>query len=91
MGVDHRPGIDREDALFRGVHLIHTEGCVGGDDLAVEVGDVHRVVIDQVQCPHAASRQGLHTVTAHAADAKNGNAGALQLLHGLLAKEQLRS
>ena len=61
---------------------------MGGNDLAVEVGDVYRIVIDEVERPHAASRQGFHAVAPHAADAKNRHPRPGQTLHGFFAKEQ---
>ena len=48
-------------------------------------------VIYKVQRPHPGPGQSLYRIASHAADAKHGHPGIFQPLHGILAKDQLRS
>ena len=82
-------GVDIVDALFRYIHLILPYRAAGGDDLTVEVGQADLIVIDQIQCAHAAACQRLHRIAAHAADAKHCHPGVVQLFHSLCTQQQL--
>ena len=82
-------GVDIVDALFRYIHLILPYRAAGGDDLTVEVGQADLIVIDQIQCAHAAACQCLHRIAAHAADAKHCHPGVVQLFHSLCTQQQL--
>jgi len=84
-------GIDVQNAVPGHIHLVFCNGAAGGQNLPVQVGDADLVVIDQIQRPNPGPGQGLHGISPHAADAKHGNPGVFQPLHGILAKDQLRS
>ena len=90
------------DTLFGHIHLVLAHGLAGGHDLAVQVGQADFVVVDEVQCTHAAACQRLHRVAAHAAacqrfhrvaahaaNAKHRHTGIVQLFHCFLAQQQL--
>ena len=60
------------------------EAARQGAELAVEVGETDLVIVNQVQCPHAAAGQGLHGIPPHTADAENRHPGVGQPVHSLL-------
>ena len=57
--------------------------------MPIEVGQTDLIVIDQIQCAHAAACQRLHRVAAHTADAKHCHPGVVQLFHSLCTQQQL--
>ena len=79
------------DALCSHIYFILPYRTAGGDDLAVEVGQADLIIINQIQCPHAAARQRFHRVAAHAADAEHRHAGIVQFFHSFRAQQQLRA
>ena len=89
VGGDLDVGVDVVDALFGHIHLEPAHRLVGGDDLAVQVGEADFVVVDQVESPHAAAGQRLDGVAAHAAHAEHGYAGIVQFGHCFRAQQQL--
>ena len=91
VGVHHGVRVDIMDALFRHIHLVFAHRFVGGQDLAVQVGQADLVVINQVQRANAAACQCFHRIASNTANAKHGHTGVVQPLHCLLAKQQLRS
>ena len=91
VGVHHRVRVDLQNALPGHVDLVFAHGLAGGEDLAVQIGETHLVVVDQIQRAHAAAGQCLHCVAAHAADAEHRYPGGEKPLHGLAAHQQLRS
>ena len=50
-------GVQRVDRLLGGVDLRDTDAVVGVDDLALEVGEVDLVVVDDPEGPHAGRRE----------------------------------
>ena len=89
VGGDLDVGVDVVDALFGHIHLEPAHRLVGGDDLAVQVGEADFVIVDQVESPHAAAGQRLDGVAAHAAHAEHGYAGIVQFGHCFRAQQQL--
>ena len=57
VGGDLDVGVDVVDALFGHIHLEPAHRLVGGDDLAVQVGEADFVVVDQVESPDVYKRQ----------------------------------
>ena len=57
--------------------LFAPERAVERDGLAVDVGQPDDVVVDDDQMPHAAARQRLHAVRAHASQADDHDGGGL--------------
>ena len=91
MGGYPDVGIDFGNPLCGNVHLVFPYGFVRGVNLAVDVGQTHLVIIDQVNRAHAGAHQRLHGIAAHAADAKHGNAGSGEFFHRLFSDQKLCS
>ena len=84
-------GVDLQDPGLHGLYLQLPNGFPGGNDLPVQVGQAHPVVIHQVNGPQAAADQGLADIAPNAPNAKHGHTGGPQTVHGLLPKQQFRS
>ena len=84
-------GIDLQHPLGHDFCLVLSHGPARGDDLAVQVGQAHLVVVDQVKRADAASDQCLADITAHAADAEYRHAAIGQPLNGKPSQQELRS
>ena len=80
--MDGHIGVDRKDALFANVHFLSANGISGCDNLTIEIGQTHFVVINNVQLADSAPRQRLHHVSAHASDAEDRYATSVQNLQG---------
>ena len=91
VGVYDRVRVDLVDALLRHVDLVLPHGLARGENLAVQIRQTHPVIVDEIQRAHAAARQRLHRIAAHAADAEHRHAGAKQPIHAVLPQKQLRS
>jgi hypothetical protein len=50
--------VDGEDTLFRDFSFRLAQGLIGGKDLPIEVGDRHRVKVNDSQIADTASDQG---------------------------------
>ena len=83
--------VDILDPGCRRSGLGHANGCVGGQDLAVDIGYADGIVVNKIQCAHAAAGQRLYGIAAYSAQAKHGNSGAAQLFHGITAHQKLCS
>ena len=83
--------VDLVDALLSHIHLELAHRLVGGNDLAVQVGQADFVVVDEVQRTHTAACQRFDGIAAHAADAEHRHAGIVQFFHGFRAQQQLRA
>ncbi len=77
-GVDHDVGVDRRNGRLcrRGLGLADAVGGVG--DLALQVGQVHVVVIDQRDAAHAGTGQIQRHGRAQAAGADDQRMGGQQ-------------
>ena len=91
MGTDLALRIDGEDPLFGSVHLQLTQRVMGGDDLPVDIGQTDPVVVNEINGTDAAAGQGLHRVTADAADAEDCHPGIFQPFHAGFAQQQFGS
>ena len=69
-------------------YLGQTHGGMGGQNLAVDVGNAHRITVNEIQLPHTAAGQSLHRIAAHAAQTEHRHSCALQTGKGLLPQEQ---
>ena len=67
-------GINLHNALPHRVRLVLAHGSARRNDLPVQVGQAHPIVVDQVK-------------RAHAADSKDGHPRRGQLLHALGAEK----
>ena len=68
-------GINRKDALFHNLHLFFPDGGAGGDQLAVDIGQAHLVVVHQHEGTYTAPGKGLRCIGTHAADSENRYGG----------------
>ena len=75
IGIDHHCRVDFQNALLRDVNLIVSHRLSCGENLAVQIGEAHTIVINQVQRTDPAARQRFHRIPAHPSDAEHGNAG----------------
>ena len=87
---DKAVGVDVVNPLLRRVRLKAAQGPAGGQDLAVEVGEAHNIMVHQVQRPDARARQRLEGIAADPAEAEHGHAAAAQLFHRRRAIDALR-
>ena len=85
------PYIERFHQAFPNLHIkIINATSIRCVDI-LKNGQADFIVIDQIQCPHAAARQRFHRVAAHAADAEHRHAGIVQFFHSFRAQQQLRA
>ncbi len=84
---DPAVGVDVVDDAFHHVGLGLADGGVVGHGLPVDVGGLHDVAVHQHELAHAAAREGLHAVGAHAAQAQHQHAGARQSVEPLLPQD----
>ena len=83
--------MDGADTGFRCVDLAFADGLARSKNLAVDIGQAHPVVVDQVERAHTGARQRLYGIAADAADAEDGNTASGKDLHCLAAEHQLGS
>ena len=76
-------GVERLDLLLGGVDLRHADAIGGVDDLALQVGDVDDVVVDDAQRPDARGGEVERGRRAQAAGAEQQHLGVEQLLLAL--------
>ena len=76
-------GIDRQDPLLHDLGLEASHGFSCGDDLPVQIGQAHSVIIDQIDGTNAAAYQCLADIPAHAADSKHRHTGLRKAFHGV--------
>ena len=79
------------NTLGSGLYFILTDRLAGSDDLAIDVGQAHLIIVDEVKCADTRARQRFYCVAAYTADAEYRNTRVVQALHALLAKQQLGS
>jgi len=79
------------DACFGHVDFVLSDGGVQSKNLAVEVGEHHAVVVDEVQFADTASGKHFGYVSSHATDAEDGYLGFLQFFNGICAEEKFCS
>ena len=91
VGVDLNIRVDVPDPGRGGLDLGLTQGAVQGEDLAVEIGAGHPVVVDEVQSPHAGPGQGLDDVAPHAPQPKDRHPGPPQPIKPLFTDQHLGS
>ena len=84
-------GVDVADALFHHIDFQPSDGGMKGDNLAVEVREVHAVGIDHRNRPNTAPRQHLDDVAANATHAENDHARRTQPFHCLLTQQKFSS
>ena len=83
ISADNTIRVDIQNASSGCLHFGHPHRGMGGKDLAVNVGNAHRVAVDEIQLPDAAAGQSFHRIAAYAADTKDSNPGLLQPLQGI--------
>ena len=76
-------GVERLDLLLGGVDLRHADAVGRVDDLALEVGDVDHVVVDDAERPDAGGGEVERGRRAEAAGAEQQHLGVEQLLLAL--------
>ena len=91
VNVDLAVRIDIVNTLGGGLYLVLTDRLAGSDDLAIDVGQAHLIIVDEVKCTDTRTRQRFYRVAAYTADAEHRNTRVVQALHALLAKQQLGS
>ena len=79
------------NTLGSSLYFVLTDRPVGSDDLAIDVGQAHLIIVDEVKCADTRTRQRLYRVAAYTANAEYRNTRVVQALHSLLAKQQLGS
>ena len=84
--MNHRMGINIQNAIFCHIHLVFSNRTAGCNNLAVNIGQTHFIIIDKVQGAHTASCQRLHGISTHAADTENSYSGICQAFHILFSK-----
>ena len=62
--------VDVVYTLFGNIHLVSANARYGGKYLPVDIGEANAVVVYDVECAHAASRQYLNHIASHASYAK---------------------
>ena len=88
---DRRVRIDVKEAFLHDVRLVFPDSGVESHRLAVQVGNVHAVFVDDVDRADAGADQRLRRVSADAAEAEDRDAGCFQAFHRLIAEEASRS
>ena len=83
--------IDGMNPFLGYLHLVATDTCLGGNNLAVDVGASYGVIVHKIQRSYAGSRQRLYHVSSHAADAEDEHAAIGQALHGFCSIYNFRS
>ena len=78
MGANLAVGIDLRHPEPGSLGFFHAQGGMGSQDLTVQVGNAHSVLVDQVQLADACPGQGLHHIAAHASQSEDGHPGSLQ-------------
>ena len=73
------------------IHLGPTHSGMQRDDLAVDVGQGHIVVVDQVDRAHAAAGQRLHRIAANTAHTEHSHPAFFQFIHCIRAQQKLRA
>ena len=81
--------IDVVDALLAHVYLVFAYGAERSDDLSVNIGEAHAVIVDEVYFAHTATHQCFYYISTHAAYAKYGYATAHQGVDGWFAHQEL--
>lgn len=89
MGLHHAVWVDVENARLGHINLVPAYGAVGGDNLAVEIGDAHLVVVEEVDGSHTTASEHLGGIASHASHAKNGYSALCKRVDGFLAKKEL--
>ena len=83
--------VDVMDTVRCHLHLVATDACLGGNNLAVDVGAGYGVIVHKVQRSHTGSRQRLYHVSSHAADAEDKHAAIGQAFHSFCSIYNFRS
>ena len=84
-------GVDVKAARGSDVRLIHADGRVQRVELAVDVRDAERILIDKRQLPHPGARKRLGRVAPHAAKAEHDHMAAPQPLDGVGPEDHPRA
>lgn len=85
-----RLGVDVGDHRARHVHLLTADGAAKRDGLAVDVAGLHHVVVHHDEPPHAAARQRLDAVRAHAAHAQHHDGGIREARQAVASHDQFQ-
>src|SRR5699024_9786422 len=70
-------------------HFFPADRILRGNDLPVDVGTAHRIIVNENKRTHAASRQRLHHISADAADAEDRDPGGRQFPEAFLPDQHL--
>ncbi len=87
QGLDGAVGIDRHHPLPRHLGLEAADGGGQGEDLAVEIGRLHGIEIDQAETTDPGPCQGLDDVAADGAETDDGHKATLQPAEPFLTEE----
>ena len=91
VGIDRNGGIDISDPRPGSVYLVLSDGTADCENLAIEIGEAHPVIIDQIQSSDPHAGQSLHDVAAYTADPENSDTAAAENLHTVRSVDQFGS
>ena len=86
MGLDLHLGVDGGERGARALDLGHADAVRGVDDLALQVGEIDRVVVDDADAPDARGGEVHQHGRAEPARADHQHARGQQLLLALAAE-----
>ena len=58
------------------------------NDLAVDIGQGNRVIVNEIQCADPGTGKGFHDIPAHTAHAEDGDAAGSEACHGCFTEQQ---
>ena len=82
-------GVDGEEPVTENLDLQLSDSFGRSLHLPVEVGDIHRVAIDEGEVPHAAAHEALGAPAAHAAHAEEDNPHGREPRHRIGTQQPL--
>ena len=91
MGLYIHIRVNLQHTLFHDCGLVFAYCFAGCNDLAVEIGEAHLVIIDQIKGTHTASYQSFAHISAYTADSKHSHSCIGKLFHAVFSKKQLGS
>ena len=83
--------IDIKHTFFHHFGFIFSYRFSRCDNLAVQIGETHLIIVNQVKSTDPTPHQCLTDIAADTSDAKYGNPAVFQFFHCFFAEKQLRS
>ena len=82
--------IDGFHSSFGHINFIHTDGICSSDNLTVEVGQRHLIIVNQIQTADTASGQCFNSIAAYPADTEYRDMFMMQGFNSIMPDQHLQ-